>query len=117
MIDLILAFVKVGLVYISYRLYHTICFLLSSKLNFLCTTKDFIYRTNEILWPYKDIICNNNPLTIKGFPLMSILNRKSFNSEVNCLTVNSLFLECMIKLICEKLCSLYETWSNFLYKN
>ena len=30
MIDLILAFVNVGLVYIFYRLYNTICFLLSS---------------------------------------------------------------------------------------
>ena len=50
MIDLILAFVKVRLVYVSYRLYHTICFLLSVKLYYLCTTKDFISRQKEILW-------------------------------------------------------------------
>ena len=38
----------------------------------------------------------NNPLTVKGFPLMSILNRIPFNSEKNRLTVNSLFLECSV---------------------
>ena len=50
MIGSILAFVKFGLLYISYRLDHTICFLSSSKLCFLCTTKNFISRPKEILW-------------------------------------------------------------------
>ena len=48
-IDLILAIVNVGLVYIFYRLYHTIRFLLSSKLYFHPMAKDFIYRPKEIL--------------------------------------------------------------------
>ena len=43
-------------------------------------------------------IWNDIHLTAKGFPLMTILNRKSFNNEGNRLTVNILFLKCSLLL-------------------
>ena len=94
MIDWILGFVKVWLVYVSYRLYHRICFLLTSKLYFLRTTKNFISRPKEKLWQWNDSTWNENTSTVRGFPLMPILSRKSIHSERNCSTVNISFLEC-----------------------
>ena len=43
-------FSKLGLCTFLIRLYHTIFFLLSSKLYFLCRTKNFIYGPKEIHW-------------------------------------------------------------------
>lgn len=43
-------------------------------------------------------IPDKNLKNLGGFPFMPILNRKSFNSERNRLTVNSLFFECSCEL-------------------
>ena len=61
--------------------------------------KGFNYQAKGNTSTVEDSIWNDNPLTVKWFPIMQIINGESFNSERNHLIVKSLFLECTYELV------------------